>query len=47
MKQTAGIGVFLAVAMILTMELAGAGASIAAGARLDANDVCYGYSLCR
>ncbi|WP_424361312.1 hypothetical protein [Methylocystis parvus] len=47
MKQTAGIGVFFAVTMILAMELAGAGASLAAGAQPDASDLCYGYSLCR
>ncbi|WP_442754826.1 hypothetical protein ACNHKD_17820 [Methylocystis sp. JAN1] len=47
MKPTAGIGVFMAVAMLLTLELAGAGASLAANMRAGTSDLCFGYALCR
>lgn len=47
MKHTAGLGVLFAVAFILTLELAGAGASLAAGRPApDASD-CFGYSVCQ
>ncbi|WP_457795615.1 hypothetical protein [Methylocystis sp. S23] len=47
MKQTAGLGVFLAVAIVLALELAGAGAYAVTSAHADPGDVCFGYAICR
>jgi hypothetical protein len=47
MKQTASIGAIFAVALILVLELAGAGAYVVTSAHADPNDACFGYAICK
>jgi len=46
MGRTAKIGVFTVVTMVLLMEFAGVGASLASAPHVEMADACYGYALC-
>ncbi len=47
MRQATGLGVFLAVFLVLALELAGAGAYVITYAHADASDFCFGYAICQ
>ncbi|HEY8163390.1 MAG TPA: hypothetical protein VIF34_14155 [Methylocystis sp.] len=47
MRQATGLGVFLAVFLVLALEVAGAGAYVVTSAHADQSDYCFGYAMCQ
>jgi hypothetical protein len=47
MQQAAKLSVFSVVAMVLILEFAGVGASLASAPHIELADACYGYAYCQ